>query len=61
MGTDEKMQGAEILRKTLCRVGNHAFAFTSSGPNAATIPEACRCTCGAYSFYEWKALATVEA
>lgn len=63
MSNDPKMDGAPIVCKTLCRIGNHAFTFfndalqinwnvehstyTSSGMNGV------RCDCGAYSYGEW--------
>ena len=48
---DQKMQGTSIVRRTSCLVGGHIFSHT--GPSREPPPDT-RCSCGAYSWVEWK-------
>ena len=49
---DPKMQGAQILKDTGCRIGAHQFAWTSSAAFQNGIPPGLICSCGRYSFDE---------
>ena len=57
---DPKLEGAPIVKSTLCRAGNHAFSWTTrSGGTSSDWPleppdPSIRCTCGAYTWAEWR-------
>lgn len=51
--SDPKLIGAPILRRTLCRVGTHAWLYASSG-RIKELPAELKCQCGAYTWQEWK-------
>ena len=56
--TDPRIQGKPIVNLTLCKVGGHAFLHT--GP-AVEPPLECRCSCGLYTYGEWKPVSRLAA
>lgn len=48
---DSKMQDKQITRETLCSVGNHVFAWTSTSVGQSP-PLYIQCDCRAYSLEE---------
>ncbi len=47
MSEQDKLQGADIIRRTGCRVGTHVFTYTS-------LNEWTRCACGMFTFDQWR-------
>ena len=50
--TDPKLDGAPILKSTLCHLGEHVFIFTGAG-SKYTAPPFLKCNCGTYTYSEW--------
>ena len=48
MTEQDRLQGAEIVRHTGCKVGTHVFTYTS-------LNEWTRCHCRMFTFNEWSA------
>ncbi len=47
MSEQGKLQGAEIIRPTGCKVGMHIFIYT-------TLNEWTRCSCRMFTYPEWQ-------
>ena len=50
---DPKIQGAPILKDTMCSVGTHAFIWAGRGDGP---PPETRCSCRTYTWEEWQRL-----
>ena len=50
---DPKIQGAHILKDTMCSVGTHAFIWVGRGDGP---PPETRCSCRTYTWEEWQRL-----
>ena len=56
---DPKLLGQPITKRTICRVGGHAFIWnaTSGGLEPSELVS---CDCGAYTYEEWRKVVREE-
>ncbi len=54
MITDSKMEGAPVVRFTLCRVGSHVFIWSSAGDAKLDPPDSTKCDCDSYTWALWR-------